>query len=246
MRYTQPLIEGRLIRRYMRFLTDVTVEGQPMTVHCPNSGSMAGLIDEGNPVRISGPHSGQRKYAYTMEQIQITRPDGRRIWVGVNTMVPNVIVHEALKVGRVPGLEDYRNIRREVKLGNHSRIDLRLEHPNLPPCWIEVKNVTLVVEDPGKKKPLNVGNIAAFPDAVTERGAKHLRELMERVRRKERAVMLYVIQRSDGERFTSAAGYDPEYTIKLAEAEKEGVEVLPMRARVTKSGIWLGEVCRRL
>ena len=192
MRYIQKLFEGNLVRRYMRFLADVAVEGKVLTVHCPNSGSMAGLTDVGNPVRISGPHPGPRKYSCTLEQIQITRPDGRRIWVGINTMLPNIIVPEALKARRVPGLEDYRNIQREVKLGDHSRIDLRLEHPNLPPCWIEVKNVTLVIGNPTKKKPVNVGNIAAFPDARTARGAKHLRELVKRVLAGERAVMLYV------------------------------------------------------
>jgi sugar fermentation stimulation protein A len=245
MHYKEAVIEGKLVRRYMRFLADVIVEGRLFTVHCPNSGSMAGLTDEGNSVRISGPHARQRKYLYTLEQIQITRPDDRRIWVGINTLVPNIIVYEALKARRVPGMEDYRLIRREVKLGDHSRIDLRLEHPDLPLCWIEVKNVTLVVGNPTQKKPLNVGNIAAFPDAVTTRGTKHLRELMERVRLGERAIMLYVIQRSDGERFAAASGYDPEYAIKLDEAQKAGVEVLPMRARVTKSGIWLGEKCGR-
>jgi sugar fermentation stimulation protein A len=242
MRYSLPIITGKLIRRYNRFLADVWIEGRVLTVHCPNSGSMAGLIDEGNPVRISGPYSGKRKYKYTLEQIQITRPDGRRVWVGINTMVPNVIVYEALKTRRVPDLDKYPIIQREVKLGDHSRIDFRLGHPGLPLCWIEVKNVTLVVGDPRRKEPLNYGNVAAFPDAVTVRGAKHLRELVERVRLGERAIMLYVIQRADGERFAPAEGYDPEYSKKLVTAEKEGVEVLPMRARVTKSGVWLGRV----
>jgi len=230
----------------MRFMADVVIEDRRMRVHCPNSGSMAGLTDEGNRVRISGPHSQHRKYRHTLEQIQVRRPDGRRIWVGINTMVPNVIAYEALKAHRVPGLEQYRTIQREVKLGDHSRIDLRLEHPTLPACWIEVKNVTLVVGDPKQTKPLNVGNIAAFPDAVTARGAKHLRELVRRVKMGERAVMLYVIQRSDGELFAPAAGYDPEYAQILKQAEADGVEILPMTARVTKTGIWLGKVCRRV
>lgn len=246
MRYDKPLLEGRLIQRHMRFLADVVIDGRTVRVLCPNTGSMAGLTDEGNRVRISGPYGEHRKYRYTLEQIRIQRPDGRRIWVGINTIVPNVIAYEALKARRVPGLEQYRAIRREVRLGDHSRIDLRLEHPSLPPCWIEVKNVTLVVGDPAKRKPLNDGNIAAFPDAITARGTKHLQELIKRVRLGERAVMLYVVQRSDGELFAPAAAFDPVYAETLRLAEAAGVEVLPMQARVTKAGIWLGKTCARV
>ena len=246
MRYPQSLIEGRLVRRYMRFLADVMVDGKPMTVHCPNSGSMDGLKDEGNLVRISGPHSATRKYRYTLEQIQVRRPDGRRIWVGINTMVPNIIAREAAEAGRLPGLEMYRQVRREVMIGEHSRIDLRLDGKGLTPCWVEVKNVTLVLPDPHQKANVNQGNIAAFPDAVTTRGAKHLRELVRRAEMNERAVMLYVIQRSDGEFFAPAVGYDLEYAKELARAEAAGVAVMPFKARITTSGIWLGKPCPRI
>ncbi len=239
MRYPKPLLEGHLIRRYMRFLTDVEVNGKKLTVHCPNSGSMAGLTDYGNPIRISGPHNGKRKYAYTLEQVRITRPDRRKIWVGVNTMIPNIIAQEAAQIRRLPGFERYTNVRREVKLGDHSRIDLKLEGDNLPPCWIEVKNVTLVLSDPADKLSVNHGNIAAFPDAVTTRGAKHLRELVKRAEMGERAVMLYAVQRSDGDSFAPAVGFDPNYAAKLKKAIAAGVEILPLRARVIKSGIWL-------
>ena len=206
MRYPKPLLEGHLIRRYMRFLTDVEVNGRKLTVHCPNSGSMAGLTDFGNPIRISGPRNGKRKHPYTLEQIQITRPDRRKIWVGVNTMIPNIIALEAAQSRKLLGLERYTTVRREVKLGSHSRIDLKLDGDNLPPCWIEVKNVTLVLSDPTDKLTVNYGNIAAFPDAITTRGTKHLRELVKRVKQGERAVMLYLIQRSDGDTFAPAIG----------------------------------------
>jgi sugar fermentation stimulation protein A len=242
MRYPNPILEGHLIRRYKRFLTDVEIDGKKLTVHCPNSGSMAGLTDYGNPVRISGPHNGKRKHAYTLEQIRITRPDRRKIWVGVNTMIPNIIAYEAAQSRKLPGLENYTTVRREVKLGSHSRIDLKLDGNDLPPCWIEVKNVTLVLSDPADKLTVNHGNIAAFPDAVTTRGAKHLRELIKRVKLGERAVMLYIIQRSDGDTFAPAVGFDPDYTNELKKAISAGVDILPLRVRVTKSGIWLGEI----
>ncbi len=239
MRYPKPLLEGRLIRRYKRFLADVEVNGKHLTVHCPNSGSMAGLTDHGNPIRISGPHNGKRKYPYTLEQIRITRPDRRKIWIGVNTMIPNIIAQESAQSQQLPGFEQYTSVRREVKISDHSRIDLKLESNNLPPCWIEVKNVTLVLSDPTDKLTVNHGNIAAFPDAVTTRGAKHLRELAKRIELGERAAMVYVIQRSDGDVFAPAIGFDPNYAVELKKAITAGVEILPLRARVTKSGIWL-------
>jgi len=241
MRYLLPLIEGYLVRRIRRFLADVTVEGRLLTVHCPNSGSMAGLLDSGNRVRISGPYLGTRKYAYTLEQIQITRPDGRKIWVGINTMVPNLLVHEILKARRLPELKNYSTIGKEVKLGDHSRIDFRCEGVGLSPCWIEVKNVTSLLLDPTRKSHLNEGNIAVFPDSVTTRGAKHLHELMGRVALRERAMMLYVIQRSDAELFSPAPCCDPNYTKELLRAQTAGVEVLAIRARITKSGIFFGK-----
>ncbi|MCB2200434.1 DNA/RNA nuclease SfsA [bacterium] len=239
MRYKTPILEGRLLRRYKRFLADVLVDGEEMTVHCPNSGSMAGLKDEGNRVRISGPHAPTRKLRYGLEQIEVTRPDGQVIWVGVNTAIPNHISKEAIEAGIVPGLEGYDTVRSEVKLGDHSRIDLLLESKDRPPCWVEVKNTTVVQEDPGDKTSLNVGDIATFPDAVTSRGAKHLDELMGRVKAGERAVMLYTAQRADAKRFAIARGFDPGYAEKFREALEVGVEAIPMLAEVTSDGVTL-------
>ena len=240
MNYSAPLIEGRLIRRYKRFLTDIMVDGKRMTVLCPNTGSMDGLTDEGNPVRISGPYSVERKYPYTLEQIEIKRPDGRKIWVGVNTAIPNKLVEESALAKRLPGFEKYSIVRREVKISDHSRIDLLLEGEGLPKCWIEVKNVTLVLRDPNfKSKFLNEGNIAAFPDAKTTRGSKHLRELTQKVYEGDRAAMVYVIQRSDGEKFSPAYGYDPDYAVVFRSAIADGVEIVPLSANVTKDGVSL-------
>ncbi len=240
MNYSTEVFPGRLIRRYKRFLADVTTEaGEKITVHCPNSGSMAGLTEEGNPVRYSGPHAPTRKYPFTLEQIQITRPDGEKVWVGVNTALPNYMTKEAIENGIIPGLEAYRKVRTEVKLNDHTRIDLFLEEDGLPPCWVEVKNVTLVLPDPKVKASLNEGDIAAFPDAVTTRGAKHLRELAERVQQGERAVMVYTIQRSDGKRFTPAVAFDPDYAKEWQRARDAGVEMIPMLTKVTQSGVEL-------
>jgi len=237
MHYTEPILEGRLVRRYKRFLADVMVNGEEMTVHCPNSGSMAGLLQEGNPVRISGPYGKHRKLRYTLEQIRITRPDGQEVWIGVNTSVPNKIAKEAIEAGRVPGLEGYATVRAEVKLGEHSRIDLLLEDEHRPRCWVEVKNTTVVQEDPGDKTSLNVGDIATFPDAVTTRGAKHLDELMGRIKAGERAVMLYTVQRADGHRFAIARGFDPGYAARFEEALDAGVEAIAMPAVITAEGV---------
>ncbi|MDP8207971.1 MAG: DNA/RNA nuclease SfsA [Candidatus Electryonea clarkiae] len=237
MLYPSKLIEGRLIRRYKRFLADVIVSGEKMTVHCPNTGSMSGLLEEGNPVLISGPHNPKRKYLYTLEQIRIKRPDGRRIWVGVNTAVPNRVVSEAVSEKLLPGLEGYSSFRSEVSIGDHSRIDLLLDSDNLQPCWIEVKNVTMVLPNPNVKSNFNEGNFACFPDAVTTRGRKHLQVLCDQIDEGDRAMMVYVVQRSDGEIFAPASGFDPEYADELKGSVDRGLEVLAVQANVTPKAV---------
>ncbi|MBZ0264080.1 DNA/RNA nuclease SfsA [bacterium] len=239
MKYTTPLLEGKLIKRYKRFLADVLINGEEITVHTPNSGSMAGLLDDGNRVRISGPYGGTRKLKYTLEQIEVTRNDGETVWVGVNTMLPNKIVHEALLEKRLPGLEIYSQIKPEAKIADGSRIDFRLDHEALPTCWVEVKNVTLVQKDVYSKQSLNDGDIAAFPDAVTARGAKHLRELVNRAEQGDRTVMVYVIQRADGKCFSPAYAYDPTYCDTLKWAVENGVEVIPIQTEINRKGVTL-------
>ncbi|MFH0883259.1 MAG: DNA/RNA nuclease SfsA [bacterium] len=240
MNYELPIHEGTLIRRYKRFLADVVVDGKQITVLCPNTGSMSGLLDSGNPVRISGPHPNtKRKYAYTLEQIRITRHDKGKFWVGVNTGLPNAVVDEAIHEGNIPGLEGYRCVRREVKLGDHSRIDLFLsEHRDgLPDCWVEVKNCTSVQDDVNDKASQNVGLTATFPDAVTTRGQKHVRELIERVQHGERAAMVFTVQRGDARQFSPAWAFDPDYAGLFYTARSSGLEMMPMVVDVTGQGL---------
>ncbi|MBT5413503.1 MAG: DNA/RNA nuclease SfsA, partial [Rhodospirillaceae bacterium] len=163
MRFEAPLLRGTLIRRYKRFLTDVTLEdGRAVTAHCPNPGAMLGLTAPGSTVWLSPASNPARKLKFTWELIEA---DGTI--VGINTGRPNALAEEAILAGRVPGLEGYARLRREVKYGRNSRIDILLEDDDRPPCYVEVKNVHFVRE----------AGVAEFPDSVTARGAKHLDEL---------------------------------------------------------------------
>ena len=211
---------ARLLRRYKRFLADVRVEsGDLLTVHCPNSGSMLGCDVPGSEVLISESPNKNRKLSHTWELVRVGRS-----WVGINTMMPNLVVEEALRKGRVEELKAYRTVRREVPYGRNSRVDLRLEDPGL--CYVEVKNVTLAR-----------GKVALFPDAVTARGAKHLAELRSVVRGGQRAVMLFLVNRGDCTSMEAAADIDPHYAAELARAVEGGVEVIVCRAQVGVGGI---------
>lgn len=227
MHLPSPLYSGRLIKRYKRFLADVLLDsGETVTAHCPNSGSMKGCALPGSPVYLSLSTNPKRKLAYTWELVEA---DG--VWAGINTALPNRIVHEAIAGGDVPELSGYSAIRPEVPYGTGSRIDLLLSGDR-PPCYVEVKNVTLV--ENGR---------ALFPDSVTTRGQKHLRELMEVVRRGERGVIFFLVQRADGGAVSPADAIDPEYGRLLRLATAHGVEALAYRAEVTPQQIRL---CRRL
>jgi sugar fermentation stimulation protein A len=221
-----PLIPGRLIRRYKRFLADVELEdGSIVTVHCPNSGSMKTCLGEGWPVMLSSSDNAKRKYPLTWEMVH-----NGSCWIGINTMRANGIVEEGIRNGVIPELTDYDEIRREVRLGESSRIDLVLDGSDRR-TWIEVKNVTLV-DDLGR---------CSFPDAVTSRGTKHLAELVAAVDRGDRTVMLYLVQRSDGEGFTVADDIDPTYGAELRRAIGRGVEALAYRAMVDHERIEIAE-----
>jgi sugar fermentation stimulation protein A len=212
-----PLIEGRLIRRYKRFLADVECDdGQTLTVHCPNSGSMLGCVGDGWPVQLSLSDNPNRKFPHTLEMVH-----NGSCWIGINTQRANPVVEEAVRAGVITELFPFDELRPEVRLGEASRIDFALDHGGRR-TWIEVKNVTLV-DDHGRY---------AFPDAVTTRGAKHLRELTAATERGDRAVMFYLIQRSDGRGFTTADDIDPTYGEELRRAEDRGVEILAYRADV--------------
>jgi len=223
MRFKSRLIRGTLIQRYKRFLADVRLENdQIVTAHCTNTGSMLGCKEPGSAVYISRSENLGRKLPYTWELI---KADGG--WVGINTLHPNKLVPEAVKSGVIKELCGYATIRREVKVSAHSRLDFCLEGSN-GSCFVEVKNVTLAIN-----------GTAAFPDAVSERGTKHLKELMRLKRQGYRAAIVFVIQRGDCDTFRPADEIDDEYGRWLRRAVKAGVEALPYRAKVTAKEIIL-------
>lgn len=219
-----PLIPGTLIKRYKRFLADITLaDGSMVTAHCPNSGSMLGCNLPGSPVMLSQSPNPNRKLAYTWELVQVGG-----YWIGLNTMLPNRLAEEAILNGTISELQGYGQLRREVPYGSErSRIDLLLEGSQ-GRCYVEVKNVTLVE-----------GELALFPDAVTERGQKHLRELMEVVRNGDRGIILFTVQRGDGKAVAPADRIDPAYGRLLREAVRNGVEALAYRASVQPEEIRL-------
>ena len=226
MKFTKKLIRGRLIKRYKRFLADIELEnGEIVTAHCPNSGSMKSCMESGWQVMLSEHTNPGRKYRYTWEMIH-----NGKCWIGINTGMPNQIAEEAIQAAMIPELYGYHEIRREKKYGQNSRIDLLLIR-NDQQCFVEVKNVTLVEAD----------GCYYFPDAVTDRGRKHLYELMSMIEHGHRAVMLFIVQRSDGNCFRSAVLIDPEYAESLLTAHRQGVEVLVYRAEVSPGGIELAE-----
>jgi sugar fermentation stimulation protein A len=225
--FSPPLIEGILVQRYKRFLADVKMpDGKIITAVCPNTGSMKTCCEPGRPVALSYHAVPTRKYAYTWEMIKMDAG-----WVGVNTGLPNLLVAQAVQYGMIPELTGYSSVRREVAYGLRSRVDLLLEGPG-GRCYVEIKNVSLLLD-----------GCAAFPDAVTERGAKHLDELMKVVKTGDRAVMLFLVQRPDGNMFRPADAFDPVYGQKLREAKEKGVEILVYRAIVSPQGVsWGGSI----
>ncbi len=226
MRFPVPLVRGTLLRRYKRFLADVALDdGRTVTTHCPNSGAMLGLTAPGAEVWLSPAANPKRKHAWTWELVR----DGETL-VGINTGHPNALAAEAIAAGTIPELAGYATLRREVTYGRNSRIDLLLEDPERPPCYVEVKNVHL-------KRGTDADVPVEFPDCVTARGAKHLVELADMVAAGARAVMLYVAQRADAGRFAVAADLDPAYAVGLRLARAAGVEALAYRCRVATEGI---------
>ncbi len=220
MLFKTKLIRGRLIRRYKRFLADIELyDGTVVTAHCTNSGSMKSCIEEGAPVYISPVSNPNRKTKYTWEMIYINNG-----WVGINTSNPNLLAYEAIKSGSIDKLKGYTTVKREVKFGD-SRFDIFAEN-NTDKCFVEVKNVTY-----------KEGKYALFPDAVTTRGKKHLKTLIEVKKQGVRAVMLYIIQRTDVEVFAPAGEIDPEYTKALKTASEQGVEIIALVAKVTPESI---------
>jgi sugar fermentation stimulation protein A len=225
VKYSRPLIEGRLLRRYKRFLADIQLAEGVITAACPNTGSMMGCCEPGSRVWLSESDRATRKYRHTWEMVEVGR-----VIVGINTGLPNRLVSEAIEDGTIGELSGYAAIRREVAFGEEgSRVDLLLEGEGREPCYVEVKNVTAAASK----------GVALFPDCVSERGTKHLRELIRLKARGLRPVQLYCVQRGDVKEVRPADGIDHEYGRMLREALAAGVEVLAYRAKVTPDEIRL-------
>lgn len=233
-------IRAFLIRRTKRFIVECVLDdGRPVLAHSNNSGSMLGLLGRGNPLLISPAATPGRKLPYTLELICLPeektatgrdRPSSLppELWVGVNTLTPNRLLKAAFEANLLPWAEGYTHCRPETKRGQ-SRLDALLTGPGLPPLWVECKNVTLVKD-----------GVAAFPDAVTERGQKHVREMMEIVRSGERAAFFYCVQRKDARCFGPADYIDPAYADLFWESLEAGVEARPHLALISGAGIDLG------
>ncbi len=212
MQFETTLVRGRLIQRYKRFLADIELEdGSRVTAHCANPGSMKTVAEPGSTVWISAAGNPKRKLSWDWQLIEISGN-----LVSINTALPNRIAEEAIGDDKIVELRGYQNIKREVKYGENSRIDLLLSDTNKPDCYVEIKNVNM----------MRTQGHAEFPDSVTTRGAKHLREMSAMVEQGCRAVMLYIVQRNDCDSFSVATDIDPAYQGALEEALAAGVEAV--------------------
>ncbi|ROU16054.1 DNA/RNA nuclease SfsA [Kluyvera ascorbata] len=226
MKFTPTLKHATLIQRYKRFLADVvTPEGETFTLHCPNTGAMTGCATPGDTVWYSTSENTKRKYPHTWELTQTQAG----AFICVNTLRANTLAKEAIQANRIPALTGYNILKSEVKYGEeNSRIDIMLQADDRPNCYIEVKSVTLAENEFGY-----------FPDAVTVRGQKHLRELMGVVASGERAVLLFTILHSAIEYFSPAHHIDAKYAQLLIEAQKQGVEILAYKAELSADNMTL-------
>ena len=235
MKFSSNLIEAKLIQRYKRFLADVEIEdGSRFTVHCPNPGSMMGLKEPGSRVWISKSDNPKRKLSHTLELIEtLSNGQNSPSLVGVNTNLPNKIAEEAILAGKIPQFGQFDRLRCEVKYGENSRIDILLSAADANDgdkshnTYIEVKSVTL------QRQP----GLHEFPDGVTERGRKHLGELANMVEAGERAIMLYLIQRQDGDRLSFARDIDPRYAEAFDDAISRGVEAIAIDCKISAQEI---------
>ena len=222
MRFPDPLVQGALIKRYKRFLADIRLaSGEVVTAHCANTGAMTGVCEPGSEVWLTPARNPNRKLRCSWELIRI----GGQL-VGINTAHPNAIVAEAIEAGRIPSLAGYHTLKREVRYGENSRIDILLTGGGKPDCYVEVKNVHL-----------KRGGDAAFPDVVTARGTKHLIEMSRLVEAGLRAVMVYLVQREDCNGFAIAGDIDPAYAHALGTARAVGVEAICYSCTLTTEAI---------
>jgi sugar fermentation stimulation protein A len=243
MDFPGPLERGVLVNRYKRFFADVVLEdGRAITAHCPNPGAMLGLNVPGLPVWVSRSDDPKRKLAHTLELVEA---DGGL--VGINTMHPNRLVAEALAADAIPEVAGYSSHRREVKYGAASRVDFLLEQEGRPRCWLEINNVQPFYNADAPRLWLEVKNchlsrtkgLAEFPDCVAARSTKHLGELEEMVRQGDRAAVLFVVQRTDCDRFSPAGDCDPAFAKALERVAGNGVEVYVYACDITTTGVRL-------
>lgn len=226
MRFPAPLIPGRLLRRYKRFLADVRLEdGEEVTAHCANPGAMLGLLAAEGRVFLSRSDNPARKLKYSWEVVEADFGRGPE-YVGVSTALPNALVGDAIRAGFFHEFSDWPTLRREVKYGEASRVDFLLEREGAPPCYVEVKNVHMM-RQPG---------LAEFPDCATARGAKHMRELAAMVRGGARACVIFLVQ-MQADRFTLARDVDPAYARAFDDARAAGVEALAVACDVSPLGV---------
>ncbi|WP_170762784.1 DNA/RNA nuclease SfsA [Ruegeria lacuscaerulensis] len=227
MRFETPLIPARLIRRYKRFLADCRLEdGREVTAHCANPGSMMGLAEPGEKIWLEPNDDPKKKLKFGWRLVDHENSH----FTGVDTSVPNKALRAALEAGEITELAAYQAVRPEVKYGENSRIDFLLTQPGLPDAYVEVKSVTLS-RQPG---------LAEFPDSVTARGTKHLGELAAMAAQGHRAIMLYLVQRTDCELFALAADIDPAYAAAFEQAK--GVERLVYGTRISPEGVWVNPI----
>ncbi|MCR9108404.1 DNA/RNA nuclease SfsA [Marivita sp. XM-24bin2] len=231
MRFQTPLVPGTLIRRYKRFLADVALaDGQDVTAHCANPGSMMGLAEPGMQVWLEPNDDPKKKLKYGWRLVD----HGNGHFTGVDTAVPNRMLRQALETGAIPGLEDFDTLRAEVPYGENSRIDFLIKTEGQSDLYIEVKSVTLS----------RTAGLAEFPDSVTKRGTKHLQELANMVAQGHRAMMLYLVQRTDCDRMTLAQDIDPAYASAWRAATEAGVETLVLDCQITPEAVQMGKLLR--
>lgn len=229
MQLPQPLVHGRLVSRYKRFFADLVLDdGREITAHCPNPGAMLGVKEPDQGAWVSWSDDPKRKLPWTL---QLVEQDGAL--VGINTLLPNRLVAEALAHDAIPELAGYATIKPEVKYAEASRVDFLLTHEGRPPCWLEVKNVHFS----------RTSGLAEFPDCKAERSTRHLTDLAAQVREGHRAVALFIVQREDCETFQACADLDPAFARGLDAAAKAGVEVLVYACAMSTEAI---RVSRRI
>ena len=225
MKFKERLLQGVLIKRYKRFIIDIKYKNKIITAHCPNSGSMMGLLDRGNKAWFSLSDNPKRKLKYTLEMIEVKNKK-----VGINTLLTNKIVLEALKHKKINSLNKFNHIKTESKFSDGTRFDFLLSNDK-EKCFLEVKNVTLLREN----------KIAEFPDAITSRGTKHLNELCNAKKKGYQSYILYLIQRENCDSFKIARDIDEEYIIAFSKALKSGVKVLCYDCKLNSEEIKLNK-----